>query len=118
MEQVIHQIRSFWAKATVRKNYKTVGVAGCLLLVGWMSGTLLAGVVSQPSDLNAAISTGDSISSAATLDGNQNRGFSAVAKLVRPAVVHITVVDERPDDMTDHPFGSPREFSQSPFSPD
>ena len=118
MEQVIHQFRTFWAKATVRKNYKTVGIAGCLMVVGWMSGTLLAGVLNQPPDLNAAISTGDAISSAANLDGHQNRGFSTVAKLVRPAVVHITVVDERPDEMTDPPFGSRRDFSQSPFPQD
>ena len=118
MEQVIHQLRSFWAKVTVRKMYKTVGTAGCLMLVGWMSGTLLTGVLNQPPDLNAAISTDGSISSTVPLDGRQNQGFSSVAKVVRPAVVHITVVQERPEEMTFPPFGSPQDFSQSPFSPD
>jgi S1-C subfamily serine protease len=117
MEQVIHQFRSYWAKAKVRKNYKSVGIAGCLMLVGWMSGTLLAGVLNQPADLNAAISTGDSVSSSATLDQNQNPGFSAVAKIVRPAVVHITVVEERPDEMKNDPFGSGREFFEAPNPP-
>ena len=68
MEQVIHQLRSFWTRAKLRKNYKSVGIAGCLMFVGWMSGTLIAGVLNQPPDLNAAISTGDSMSSSALLD--------------------------------------------------
>jgi len=117
MEQLIHQLRSLWAKAKVRKNYKKVGIAGSLMLVGWMSGTLLAGVWNQPPDLNAAISAEDLISSSAGLDRNQNPGFSAVAKLVRPAVVHITVVEERPDELTDDPFGSRRDFFKSPLPP-
>lgn len=118
MEQVIHQFRSFWAKAKVRKNYKTVGIAGCLMLVVWMSGTLLAGVLNLPPDLNAAISAGDSVSSSATLDRHPNPGFSAVAKVIRPAVVHITVVEKRQDELTDDPFGYRRDFFKSPFPPD
>ena len=118
MEQLIYQLRSFWTKVTVRKIYKTVGTAGCLMLVGWISGTLIAGVLNQPSDLNAAISTGGSISSPVVVDGHQNPGFSAVVKVVRPAVVHITVVEKRSDDMNFNPFGSPEDFSHSPFSPD
>jgi len=93
-------------------------INGSLMLVGWMSGTLLAGVLNQPPYLNAAISAGDSVSSSATLGRHQNPGFSAVAKLVRPAVVHITVVEERPDELTDNPFGSRRDFFKSPFPPD
>ena len=39
-------------------------------------------------------------------------------KIVRPAVVHITVVEERPDATMNDPFGSGQEFFGSPFPPD
>ena len=117
MEQVIHQFRSFWAKTKVRSHYKTLGIAGCLMLVGWMSGTLLAGILNQPPDLNAAISAGGSVSSPSTFDPHQNPGFSAVAKVVRPAVVHITVLAEIPDEMMNNPFDFGRDFFEMPGPP-
>ena len=118
MEQMIHQFHTWWEKASVRKNRAKVGIAGSLLLFGWLSGTLLTGVLNQPSDLNAAISQGNSGASSLSRDGNPNPGFSDVAKVVRPAVVHITVVKERADGLQNEPYGSMREFFNLPNPPE
>ena len=92
MEYMYEQFRAWWTNRKVRDARNKVGLAGGLLLFGWISGTLLAGVLNQPPDLTAAVNSESPGAVSATLDRQQNPGFSDVAKLVRPAVVHITVV--------------------------
>lgn len=110
MEKIIHHIRTWWINLDVRKHGKTVGIGATLVLFGWVSGTLLAGLVNQPMPLNAAISEQSPVVSSATLDNVGNQGFSEIAKAVRPAVVHIAVVKDMSEAMPNDPFESMREF--------
>ena len=115
MEQIVSQLRRWWTHSPVRKHGRKVGVAGSVLLFGWIGGTLLVGALNQPTSLNAAISENPTVSSSATLDSVRNPGFSEIAKVVRPAVVHITVVKDGPGATPNNPFGSMREFWEKKF---
>ena len=119
MEQVIQRIRTWWVKASVQKNRKKLGIAGSLLFFGWMSAALLTDAFNQPTHLNAAVpSSGDPASSVGTVERLQAPGFSAVAKIVRPAVVHISVIKERPHGTAGDPYESMREFFNLPIPPE
>ena len=115
MEQIVSQLRRWWAHSPARKHGKKVGVAASFLLFGWIGGTLVVGAVNHPTSLNAAISENSAMSSSTTLDSMRNPGFSEIAKVVRPAVVHIKVVKEMPGAMSTEPFGSMREFWEKKF---
>ena len=115
MEQIVSQFRRWWTHSPVRHHGRKVGVGASFLLVGWIGGTLVVGAVNHPTSLNAAISENSAVSSSATLDSMRNPGFSEIAKVVRPAVVHIKVVKEMPEAMSDEPFGSMREFWEKKF---
>ena len=115
MEQIVSQLRRWWATSSVRNHGRKVGVAGSFLLFGWIGGTLLVGSLNQPAFLNAAISETPTVSSSPTMGSMQNPGFSDIAKIVRPAVVHIKVVKEMPGAMSNDPFGSMPEFWKKKF---
>ena len=110
MEQIVSQLRRWWTHSSVRRHGRKVGVAGSLLLFGWIGGTMMVGALNQPTSLNAAISENPTVSSSETLGSMRNPGFSEIAKVVRPAVVHIKVVKEMPGATPNDPYGSMREF--------
>ena len=115
MEQIVSQLRRWWTHSSVRKHGRKVGVAGSLLLFGWIGGTLVVGALNQPTSLNAAISENPAVSSSATLGSVRNPGFSEIAKVVRPTVVHIKVVKQIPGATPNDPYGSMREFWEKKF---
>ena len=114
MQQMVSRLQQFLVSVCGRQGYKgKIGMVGGILFVGWLGGVLVSGAIQQPSLLNAAIS--DKTPTNIEV-GHSITGFAEIAKKVRPAVVHITVVHERKNSS----FGnSPRfdglDFFKRPF---
>ena len=115
MEQMVKKLRRWWAHPIGKKYASKVGFGASLLLFGWMSGVLIAGVFDRPPVLSAAISDVASVSSSPQVDRLPNPGFSDVAKKVRPAVVHITVVKNMTEALPSNPFDSMPDFFKAPI---
>jgi len=114
MQQLVSRFRrQLQSLQAAQGSSSKISLLGGILFVGWLGGALIPGFLSHPTSLSAAIP-------ANTLSHDivqpHKTGFSEVAKNVRPAVVHITVVhDQKKNRFEGSPSFDGPDFFESPF---
>ena len=104
MSQMFHQLHN------AVQNSKKVSWSAGLVMVGLITGTFLTGSMNNPTTLNAMTTDKSSVPSAMVPGLPPSSGFSEIARTVRPAIVHITLVQDMKSSLPDDPFKHFRDF--------